>query len=777
MSHELPPLWSIKRWLFSTNHKDIGVLYLVTSLYFFFAGGVLALLMRTQLFMAENVVLGAGAYNQAVTMHGLIMVLWFLSPFAFGFANYLVPIQIGAKDMAFPRINALSYWFYLVSGIMALSSFFFGSAPDGGWTLYAPLTSSTYSPAIGFNIAAMALLLFVGSITMGTINFIVTIFRMRAPGMKLKHMPMFTWSIFITVGMMLYAFPSLLAGILILLADRTLGTMFFSSIEGGSFLWDHIFWFFGHPEVYIVLFPTLGIICDIIPTFTRRPLYGKKFIVGAMIVAAIVSFIVWGHHMFITGMNPDIIKLFTVSTIAVSLPFDVIVIAVIESLVRSKIKLKAPALFALGAIALFVIGGITGVFNASVALDYHLRGTYWVVSHFHYIMVGTSLIGLMGGLYYWFPKITGRLYNEKIARLHFYISFIGINLLYFPMFALYDMPRRISTYSVESGWQSLNSLATIGAFVFGLAQLLLIYNLVSSMRNGASSGSDPWRGSSLEWATDSPPSAHNFHKMPTVSSSGEVKFVNYEAESDGVAETHLSYWPIIVAFAAFVFLFGVVTSWIILQFGVGLGIIGIYLYARENFVAKEPKSEKWPFEKVNNMKLGVWIFLASEIIFFSALLGAYIFVRANSASWPAPGEFLSLQHGAINTFILLTSSFTAIVALMFAKTNSRRGVVASLLLTLTLGIVFIINKMSEWFELFEHGFVFSSGLPASSYFLITGVHGGHVLIGLFIVIFLLLRTSGKKPVREHSAGIEYFGLYWHFVDIVWVFLFPLFYLI
>jgi len=392
MSHELPPLWSIKRWLFSTNHKDIGVLYLVTSLYFFFAGGVLALLMRTQLSIADNVFIGAGAYNQAVTMHGLIMVLWFLSPFAFGFANYIIPMQIGAKDMAFPRLNALSYWFYLVSGIMALSSFFFGSALDGGWTLYAPLSSSTYSPAAGFNIGAMALLLFIGSITMGTINFIVTIFRMRAPGMKLKHMPMFTWSIFITVGMMLYAFPSLLAGILILFADRTLGTMFLSSIEGGSFLWDHIFWFFGHPEVYIVLFPTLGIICDIIPTFTRRPLYGKKFIVGAMIIAAIISFIVWGHHMFITGMNPDIIKLFTVSTIAVSLPFDVIVIAVIESLVRSRIKLKAPALFALGAIALFVIGGISGVFNASVALDYHLRGTYWVVSHFHYIMVGTSLI-------------------------------------------------------------------------------------------------------------------------------------------------------------------------------------------------------------------------------------------------------------------------------------------------------------------------------------------------------------------------------------------------
>ena len=359
MSQDIfPP--RIRRWLFTTNHKEVGILYLVTSLFFFVAAGLLALTMRTQLSVPDNRVLTETLYNQFVTVHGLLMIFWVLSPFAFGFANYILPLQIGARDLAFPRLNAMSYWFYLFSGVAIIMSFIFG-APDLGWTLYSPQTALQFAPSIGLNVGAAALILITVSITMSSVNFLVTMFKMRAPGMKLRNMPVFPWAILVTIFMMLYAFPSFLAAVLLLYVDRAFGTFYFSSIQGGALLWDNVFWFFGHPEVYIVLFPAIGVIADVIPTFTRRPLYGSKYVIGSMIAAAVISFIVWGHHMFVTGIGLTSTKLYTVTTIAVSLPFDVMVIAMIETLIKARVKLKAAALFALGAIALFVIGGITGV--------------------------------------------------------------------------------------------------------------------------------------------------------------------------------------------------------------------------------------------------------------------------------------------------------------------------------------------------------------------------------------------------------------------------------
>src|SRR5229473_3183687 len=443
-----------RRWLYTTNHKDIGVLYIITSLFFFAAAGLLGLTIRTQLSVPNNNLLAPEIYNQFVTVHGLLMIFWVLSPLAFGFANYIIPLQIGARDLAFPRLNAMSYWFYLFSGVAIIMSFIFG-APDLGWTLYSPQTAFQFTPTIGLNVGAAALILITVSITMSSVNFLVTIFKMRAPGMKLKHMPVFPWAILVTIFMMLYAFPSFLAALLLLYVDRAFGTFYFSSIQGGALLWDNVFWFFGHPEVYIVLFPAIGLIADAISTYTRRPLYGSKYIIGSMVAAAIISFIVWGHHMFVTGIGLTSTKLYTVTTIAVSLPFDVMVIAMIETLVKARVRLKAAALFSLGAVGLFVIGGITGVYLASVALDHALRGTYFGVAHFHYIMVGASIMGLIGGLYYWFPKMTGRMYRESLAKIHFIVSFIGFNILYFPMFLLLDMPRRIQTYALDTGWGPL----------------------------------------------------------------------------------------------------------------------------------------------------------------------------------------------------------------------------------------------------------------------------------------------------------------------------------
>src|SRR2546421_8513244 len=341
-----------KRWLYTTNHKDIGVSYIVTSLFFLVAAGLLATTMRTHLSVPDNTVLTPEIFNQFVTVHGLLMIFWGLSPFAFGFANYIIPLQIGARDLALPRLNAMSYWFYLFSGVMIIMCFFFGAASDLGWTFYSPQASFEFAPTIGLNLGAGALILIVVSITMSSVNFLVTMFKMRAPGLKLSRMSLFPWSILVTIFMMLYAFPSFLAAVLLLYVDRAFGTFYFSSIQGGALLWDNVFWFFGHPEVYIVLFPAIGVIADVIPTFTRRPLYGSKYVIGSMIAAAVISFIVWGHHMFVTGIGLTSTKLYTVTTIAVSLPFDVMVIAMIETLIKARVKLKAAALFALGAIAL-----------------------------------------------------------------------------------------------------------------------------------------------------------------------------------------------------------------------------------------------------------------------------------------------------------------------------------------------------------------------------------------------------------------------------------------
>ncbi|MEM4405228.1 MAG: cbb3-type cytochrome c oxidase subunit I, partial [Nitrososphaerota archaeon] len=375
-SHILPPGSTVKRWLLTTNHKDVGILYLVTSLYFLVVGGALALLFRLQLAGPNLNVLSPSAFNQAVTVHGLIMVLFVISPLAFALANYIVPLQIGARDLAFPRLNALSYWLYLFGGVLVVISFFQQRTLDVGWTLYQPL-SSAFSPYVGVNTGGLGLALLVASVTVSTVNFVVTIFRSRAKGLRLTALPMFTMCILLTVLMMLYAFPALLAGIIILASDRILGTVYFSSPEGGAILWDHIFWFFGHPEVYIVLFPALGVIADVLVTFSRRPLFARRIIIAAMVIVAGLSFLVWGHHMFLTGMHPDVRRAFTVTTIAISLPFDAIILSFIYTLVKSRIELKTPMLFALGSIAIFIIGGITGVFLGSIALDYVLRGTYF----------------------------------------------------------------------------------------------------------------------------------------------------------------------------------------------------------------------------------------------------------------------------------------------------------------------------------------------------------------------------------------------------------------
>jgi cytochrome c oxidase subunit I+III len=495
--------FSFRDWLTTTNHKRIGILYIITAVFFLIIAGSLGMLMRVQLAAPNENFLEPFQYDQVVTLHGLLMILWVLTPLGAGLANYIVPLQIGAKDLAFPRLNATSYWTYLFSGILLVGTVFLpNGGPNTGWTLYAPLNTLQFSPQPGATLAVLALALLAGSITMASINFITTIVKNRAKGVTWTRMPIFSWSILMTMALALFAFPPLAGGLILLTSDRILGTVFFSSTQGGSILWDELFWFFGHPEVYIVVFPALGIIAEVFMTFAKKPLFQRKIFLIEFAAVTFLSLGVWMHHMFTTGVNYDVLQAFSFTTLAISIPFEGLVIGLVLTLYKGSIKLTAPMLFCLAAMFTVTLGGVTGVLQAFPTLDYAFRGTYWIVGHFHYVMAGTTLFGLIAGLYYWWPKITKRKYNETFAKITFAISFIGFNLLYFPYFLLLDMPRRISTYSVLSGWANLNFDATVGAFVFGPAVILTVINLIVSYRKNVPCGLNPWEAKEMEWTGD-----------------------------------------------------------------------------------------------------------------------------------------------------------------------------------------------------------------------------------------------------------------------------------
>lgn len=499
----MPQKLYLKEWLTTTNHKKIGILYIVTAVVFLIIAGLLGMLMRTQLTTPSENLLNAFTYDQVVTLHGLLMILWVLSPLAVGLANYIVPLQIGAKDLAFPRLNAASYWTYIFSGVLLVGSAFVpGGGADTGWTLYAPLNTIKFTPQPGATLAVLALALLGISITMSSVNFLTTIVRNRAKGVTWKRMPIFTWSIFMTMALMLFAFPPLVAGLALLTTDRVLGTVFFTSMQGGAILWDQLFWFFAHPEVYIVVIPAIGIIAEVFMTFAHRPLFARKIFLVELGAVTVLSVGVWMHHMFTTGVNFDMLQTFAFTTMAISIPFEGVVIGLVLTLRKGSIKISAPLLFCLAAVFTVTLGGITGVLQAFPVLDYAFRGTYWIVGHFHYVMAGTTLFALLGGLYYWWPKITKRLYNEKLAVFTFFFSFLGFNVLYFPYFFLLDMPRRVSSYATNPEWFGLNYTATIGAFVFGPAVLLTVINLIVSYRRNMPSGPNPWGAKEIEWTND-----------------------------------------------------------------------------------------------------------------------------------------------------------------------------------------------------------------------------------------------------------------------------------
>jgi len=518
------------QWVMTTDHKKIGIMYIVTAFFFFLVGGTEALLIRTQLAEPNGKVLSPEVYNQVFTMHGTTMIFLFVMPMLVGFGNYVAPLMIGARDMAFPRLNAFGYWVLLFGGIFLTSSFLFNAAPNGGWFNYAPLseltsgcgaTAYTCTPGPNADFWALGVLLLGVSSIAGAVNFVVTILRLRAPGMTLNRMPLFVWMTLVTAFLLLFAIPSLSAASILLLLDRHLGTHFYQAAYGGDpLLWQHLFWSFGHPEVYILILPVFGMISEIIPVFSRKPLFGYTFVAWSGVAIGFLSFTVWAHHMFAVGLPPIAQAFFATSTTLIAIPTAVKVFNWCATMWGGKLVLKVPMLFAIGFVAMFLIGGLNGVALAVVPFDYQVTDSYFVVAHLHYVLFGGSVFGIFAGIYYWFPKMTGKLLGERLGQLQFWLFLVGVNLTFFPMhlLGLMGMPRRIYTYPSGLGWSLDNLLATIGAFTIATGVLVFLFNFILSLRSGQPSGDDPWDAFTLEWDTTSPPAVYNFPTLPVVRS-------------------------------------------------------------------------------------------------------------------------------------------------------------------------------------------------------------------------------------------------------------------
>lgn len=521
-------------WLSSTDHKVIGISYMVTSFAFFLLGGSLAMLLRTELAAPGLQLMGdEGAYNQLFTMHGSIMMFLFAVPFAFGLANYLVPLHVGAPDMAFPRLNALAYWLYLFGGLTMVAGFLpTGGAADFGWVAYTPLSSAARTPGVGADLWLIGLAVTGVATVLGAVNIVTTVLTLRAPGMTMFRLPIFTWNMVVVSILVLIAFPVVTAALAMLFADRHLGAHIFDPAAGGDpVLWQHLIWFFGHPEVYIVALPYFGVVTEVFPVFSRRPVFGYKGLIFATLAIGGLSLGVWAHHMFATGVV--LLPFFSALSLLIAVPTGIKFFNWIGTMWLGRLTFEAPMLFAIGFLLTFLVGGLTGVMLAAPPIDFHVTDTYFVVAHMHYVLFGSAVFGLFAGVYFWFPKFSGRMLGEGWARLHFGLMFVGFHLTFFAqhVLGLSGMPRRVADYDPATGWSDLNLLSTTGAFLLGVSFLPFLWNVWRSLRRGDPVGDDPWGGYTLEWATSSPPPVHNFTHLPPIRSERPLFDLSHPGEA------------------------------------------------------------------------------------------------------------------------------------------------------------------------------------------------------------------------------------------------------
>jgi len=522
---------TVIKWITSTDHKTIGYMYLITSFIFFCIGGVMALLIRAELFSPGlQIVQSAEQYNQLFTMHGTIMLLLFATPLFAGFANVIMPLQIGAPDVAFPRLNMFAYWLYLFGGLIAVAGFL---TPQGaasfGWFAYAPLSSTTFSPGLGGDLWVFGLALAGFGTILGGVNFITTILTMRAPGMTMFRMPIFTWNTLITSMLVLMAFPPLAAALFALGADRRLGAQVFNPENGGAVLWQHLFWFFGHPEVYIIALPFFGIVSEIFPVFSRKPVFGYKGLVYATISIAALSVTVWAHHMYVTGAV--LLPFFSLMTMLIAVPTGVKFFNWIGTMWRGKLSFETPMVWSIGFLITFLFGGLTGIILASPPLDFLVSDSYFVVAHFHYVVFGTVVFAMFAGFYFWWPKFTGRQLNERLGKVHFWLTFIGFHMTFLIQhwLGVMGMPRRYADYMAGDGFTTLNRVSTIGSIILGISVLPFLWNVYRTWKRAPKiTVDDPWGfGASLEWATSCPPPRHNFTSLPRIRSERPALDLHY----------------------------------------------------------------------------------------------------------------------------------------------------------------------------------------------------------------------------------------------------------
>jgi cytochrome c oxidase subunit 1 len=597
-------LWG---WMTTVDHKKIGILYGVTAGIFFLIGGLEALILRVQLGAPDQTLVSADQYNQLFTMHGTTMIFLVIMPLSAGFANYLVPLMIGARDVAFPRLNAFGYWVFLVGGLFMYSSFFLGGAPNGGWFGYSPQTALQFSPGHNIDYWVFGLqILGIASLS-GAINLVVTIINLRAPGMSFMRMPIFVWMSMVAQMLLLFAMPVITVALFLLMFDRLFGANFFNVNAGADpLLWQHLFWIFGHPEVYILILPAMGIVSEVLPVFSRKPLFGYSVMVFSGIAIGFMGWGVWAHHMFATGLGPVAISAFSLSTMFIAVPTGVKIFNWIGTMWGGRIRITAPLLFAAGFVAMFTIGGLSGVTHAIVPSDAQQTDTYYIVAHFHYVLFGGSIFGLFAGVYYWYPKLTNKLLDDRLGNIHFWLMLIGFNLTFGPFHVLgiQGMPRRIYTYPADRGWDFWNFMSTIGAFIIAVSILVFLYNVAKTRRTDQDAGADPWDARTLEWTIPSPPPEYNFASVPVVAARDELWHRKYAEDEEGrplrreldyrVVETladgegkhiHMpspSYWPLVASLALPVICYGLIyRAWAIAILG-GLWLLGaIYAWALE----------------------------------------------------------------------------------------------------------------------------------------------------------------------------------------------------
>ena len=795
----------------SVDHKTIGKRYIITAFAFLLLGGLAALAMRVQLARGETSLLTPAQYSQLFTIHGVSMILLYASPVLSGFSNYLWPLLLGSRDMAFPRLNALSYWLFLGAGLVIYTGALLGQAPNVGWFNYVPLANATYSPGLNIDFYLVGLTLLTVSTTVGAVNFLVTLFKTRAPGMSLNRVPILVWGTLTASVSALFALPAFTAACVFLYLDRRLGTHFYDPALGGQpLLWQHLFWMFGHPWVYIVVLPALGIVSDVLPTFCRRPLVAYTAVAAATVTTAALGFGVWLHHMFATGIPPLALAFFGGASTVIAIPSAVAVFAWLATVWYGRPVYTTAFLFTAGFVALFVIGGVSGVMTALVPFDLQLTDTYFVVAHLHYVLAGINVFPVIAGIYYWFPKMTGRLMNERLGRWNFWTMFVGVNLVFFPMHiaGMLGMPRRIYTYPTDFGWDAVNMITTIGGFVFAIGVLLFLVNVVRSRRSGAPAGNNPWDAPTLEWATTSPPPPYNFARIPLVASrhplwedrlgegTGRTMLAAGPVLADGretMGTTPLdaepsvvmrmpedSYVPVLLAAALTVTGYGLVFGvWALALVGAAgaLVVTLAWLAPRRSRGPSRVQSELGDLEVDGSGRSSVawWgmaATVATEAMLFVYLLFSYAYLAARSVNaWPSNG-LPDLKLSLPGTLILGLSSVAMILAVRGAEASRPRRLRAGLITTILLGLVFLGIQAVEYSR---QTISVTSDAYGSSFFTITSFHAAHVTVGLIMLGVVLVATL-RGALTSRYVSVTNAAMYWHFVDVVWLAVFGTLYL-